>query len=59
MQNHSWNLDLPQRTRKKREKGITSISDKGLGLNALADIIDICGDFIDICKKRKDVAIII
>jgi len=50
MQNHSWNLDLPQRTRKKREKGITSISDKGLGLNALADIIDICGDFIDICK---------
>ena len=50
MQNHSWNLDLPQRTIKKREKGITSISDKGLGLNALMDIIDICGDYIDIAK---------
>lgn len=50
MKKYDWNLELPERTVKIRNIGITSISDKGLGIRGLADIIDICGEYIDIVK---------
>jgi phosphosulfolactate synthase len=54
----NWTLDLPVRTAKPRTTGLTMISDKGLGLNAQRDIIDISGDFIDLCKFSIGSAVI-
>lgn len=54
----NWGLDLPERTIKPREYGITEISDKGLGLNTLKDLIDISGDFIDLAKFSIGSAVI-
>ncbi|MGE4297192.1 MAG: phosphosulfolactate synthase [Desulfovibrionaceae bacterium] len=54
----NWTLDLPERTGKPRTSGLTMISDKGLGLNAQRDIIDIAGGFIDLCKFSIGSAVI-
>jgi len=43
-------LKFPERTKKPRKEGITHVLDKGLGLNAVKDLIGTSGDFIDIVK---------
>ena len=43
-------LDLPERSVKPRPCGITHVIDRGMGLNALEDILDTCSEFIDIVK---------
>ena len=43
-------LNLPEREKKPRERGITHVLDKGLGLNAVKDMLDTSGDYIDIVK---------
>lgn len=42
--------NIPKRTRKIRETGITMIMDKGLSLRQVEDIIASSGDFIDLAK---------
>lgn len=54
----NWGLDLPERTEKPRSRGLTEVSDKGLGLNSLADIIHISGQFIDMAKFSIGSAVI-
>jgi phosphosulfolactate synthase len=43
-------LDLPPRPKKPRQKGITHVIDRGMGLRALEDMLDTCAEFIDIAK---------
>lgn len=43
-------LDLPQREKKPRQKGITHIIDSGLGLFMMNDMLQLSGDYIDIVK---------
>ena len=38
------------RALKPRAKGITMVIDKGLGLCALQDLIEVCGEYIDLIK---------
>ncbi|MCV9385507.1 phosphosulfolactate synthase [Reichenbachiella ulvae] len=47
----NYNLNnLPSRTLKPREKGFTMVMDKGLSTRQAEDLIDTCGDYIDIVK---------
>ncbi len=41
---------IPERTSKPRTKGFTMVMDKGLSLREVEDMIDSCGDYIDIVK---------
>jgi phosphosulfolactate synthase len=41
---------LPQRPVKPRETGVTVVADRGLGPNALADLLAISADYIDVAK---------
>ncbi len=43
-------LDLPMRTRRPREYGVTHVLDKGLGVRAIRDLLDTAADYIDIVK---------
>ena len=43
-------LDLPTRTQRPREYGLTHILDKGHGIRAIRDLLDTAADFIDIVK---------
>lgn len=43
-------LDLPERTSKPRERGITHVLDKGLPLTTLASLLDLAGAHIDVIK---------
>jgi phosphosulfolactate synthase len=43
-------VDLPARTEKPRSRGLTIAADRGLGSNAQADLIETCGNFIDVVK---------
>lgn len=43
-------LDLQRRTEKPREYGITVVSDQGLGLRAVEDLIESAGEHIDYVK---------
>ncbi|WP_372365646.1 phosphosulfolactate synthase [Candidatus Uabimicrobium sp. HlEnr_7] len=45
-----FQLDLPKRTTKVRNEGITHVLDKGLGLNAVDDLISSAAQYIDILK---------
>ncbi|WP_109830377.1 phosphosulfolactate synthase [Reichenbachiella versicolor] len=42
--------NLPERTSKPREKGFTMVMDKGLSVREAEDLIETCGDYIDIIK---------
>ncbi|MDX2303935.1 MAG: phosphosulfolactate synthase [Microscillaceae bacterium] len=42
--------NLPERTQKNRNYGLTMVMDKGLSMREAADMIDISGDYIDIIK---------
>lgn len=47
----NFNLkNMPERTTKKREYGITMVMDKGLSVREVEDLIDVAGDFIDVVK---------
>ena len=41
---------IPERTAKPRTKGFTMVMDKGLSLREVEDMIDSCGEYIDIVK---------
>jgi phosphosulfolactate synthase len=41
---------IPERTSKPRETGYTMVMDKGLSIRQAEDMIDTCGDFVDIVK---------
>jgi len=43
-------LPVPGRTMKPRETGVTMLIDKGLGLVATEDLLEMAGDYIDIVK---------
>lgn len=49
-----WCLDLEDplkgRLNKPRDKGLTMVLDKGLGITALKDLLDIAGEYIDFLK---------
>lgn len=42
--------NIPERTVKPREKGFTMVMDKGLSLRQAEDMLETCGDSIDIIK---------
>jgi phosphosulfolactate synthase len=42
--------NLPTRTQKPRDTGFTMVMDKGLSLREAADLIETCGELIDIVK---------
>lgn len=44
------NINLPQRTKKIREAGLSNLVDKGYGLGQLEDILSFCADYVDIVK---------
>ena len=43
-------LDLPRRSAKPREHGITHVLDRGLSVAAVDSLIEVAGDYIDIVK---------
>ncbi len=43
-------LDLPARTRRPREYGLTHVLDKGQGIRAIRDLLDVASEYIDIVK---------
>lgn len=46
----AFNFITPDRTTKPRKNGITMILDKGMGLNALKDLMEVSGEYIDFAK---------
>ena len=42
--------NIPERTQKPRDTGFTMVMDKGLSLREAADMIETCGELIDIIK---------
>ncbi|HHY06420.1 MAG TPA: phosphosulfolactate synthase [Clostridia bacterium] len=51
---HNWKqlitYPLGERTIKPREKGVTMVLDKGLGLRELQDLLEVAGDYLDFLK---------
>ena len=43
-------LDLPERTSKPREAGITHVLDRGLSVAEIDGLVEVCGDYIDFVK---------
>lgn len=43
-------IKIPTRSMKPRDKGITMVIDKGIGLEAQSDLIESAGEFIDLAK---------
>ena len=43
-------LDLPERSKKPREKGVSNLVDNGYGLRHLEDVLSCCHPFVDIVK---------
>jgi len=46
----AFNFITPDRTAKPRKNGITMMLDKGMGLNALKDLMEVSGEYIDLAK---------
>lgn len=42
--------DIPERKKKPRDSGLTMVMDKGLGLDETKNLIQVCGNYIDIIK---------
>ena len=42
--------DIPQRTQKPRQVGLTMAMDKGLSVREVEDFISVAGDYVDIVK---------
>jgi len=47
---HIIHYPVKGRTSKPRNVGLTMVIDKGLGLNATKDLLDVAGDYVDIVK---------
>jgi phosphosulfolactate synthase len=43
-------LDLPDRSAKPREQGITHVLDRGLSVSEVDGLIEVAGDFVDLVK---------
>src|SRR5437870_928900 len=43
-------LDLPERSVKPRETGLTHVLDRGLAVREVDDLIEVCGDSVDLVK---------
>jgi phosphosulfolactate synthase len=43
-------LDLPSRSAKPRQKGITHVLDRGLSLSEVDGLIEVAGDYVDLIK---------
>jgi phosphosulfolactate synthase len=43
-------LDLPERSRKPRERGLTHVLDRGLSVAEVDGLVEVAGDFVDIVK---------
>jgi phosphosulfolactate synthase len=50
MQLNYFLKDLPQRTTKPRDTGFTMVMDKGLSVREAGDLVETCGELIDIIK---------
>lgn len=46
----AFNFITPNRVTKPRKNGITMMLDKGMGLNAVEDLLEVSGEFIDLAK---------
>jgi phosphosulfolactate synthase len=46
----AFNFIAPDRISKPRKNGITMMLDKGMGLNAVNDLMEVSGEFIDLAK---------
>jgi len=42
--------NLPERTKKTREYGLTMVMDRGLSIREVEDFISVCGNYVDIVK---------
>ena len=51
-------FDLPERSAKPRAHGLTHVLDKGLSVREVDDLIEVCGDFIDIVKLGWGTAVV-
>ncbi len=52
-------LDLPERSRKPRAKGITHVIDRGLSVAAVEGLMETAGDSVDIVKLGWGTAVVI
>ncbi|WED44269.1 phosphosulfolactate synthase [Legionella cardiaca] len=52
-------INCPQRTSKKRDVGITSLLDKGLGVGALNDLLNVASEYIDLVKFSFGTAVVL
>src|SRR2546421_7747599 len=43
-------LDLPSRSAKPRQQGITHVLDRGLSLSEVDGLIEVAGDYVDLIK---------
>lgn len=46
----AFNFITPDRINKPRKNGITMMLDKGMGLNAVKDLLEVSGEFVDLAK---------
>jgi len=46
----AFNFITPNRNSKPRKNGITMMLDKGMGLNAVYDLLEVSGEFVDLAK---------
>ena len=51
-------FELPERSVKPRARGLTHVLDRGLSVGAVDDLIEVCGDFIDIVKLGWGTAVV-
>jgi phosphosulfolactate synthase len=51
-------FDLPERSTKPRESGLTHVLDKGLSVREVDDLIEVCGAAIDIVKLGWGTALV-
>lgn len=52
-------IDLPDRSAKPRESGLTMILDKGLSMQAAADLVEVGADYIDYIKLGWATSIVV
>ncbi len=51
-------LELPERTRKPRECGLTHVLDRGLSLAEVEGLMEVAGDYVDIVKLGWGTAVV-
>jgi phosphosulfolactate synthase len=51
-------LELPERTRKPRERGLTHVLDRGLSLAEVDGMLEVAGDYVDIVKLGWGTAVV-